>query len=84
MKQSVSDNADNEEFLKCLIEIAEIAPEFLESILDQLIAFCISVMCNVDVMDSCKHLALEVILTLAENASDMVKKNSDKIPLIGK
>ena len=81
----MTDNTDNEELQKCLIEIAEIAPKFLKSILDQIFEFCISVMCNADVMVSRKHLALEVIVTLAENASGMVRKNSAKyVPLIGK
>ena len=36
-------------------------------------------------LDSFKYLALEVIVTLAENATDMVKEKPAKyIPLIGK
>jgi hypothetical protein len=82
-EQSVVDDNDNEEIQKCLIEIAEIAPKFLKSILDQVFEFCINVLSTADVAMSRKHLALEVIVTLAENASGMVRKNSSKyIPLI--
>jgi hypothetical protein len=36
-------------------------------------------------VQSRKHLALEVIVTLAENASGMIRKNATKyIPMIGK
>ena len=56
-----------------------------KSVLDQLFEFSISIMRNANVIDSRKRLALEVILTLAEKASDMVKEKAAKyIPLIGK
>lgn len=102
----MTENTDNEELQKCLIEIAEIAPKFLKSILDQVFEFCINVnllttaiiwicviirvwlmMIKVLVHNdavSRKHLALEVIVTLAENASGMIRKNAAKyIPMIG-
>ena len=85
IQASVVDDTDNEEIQKCLIEIAEIAPKFLKGILDQVFEFCINVLSTADIAISRKHLALEVIVTLAENASGMVRKNSSKyIPLIGK
>lgn len=41
-------------------------------------------LCNNELV-SRKHLALEVIVTLAENASGMIRKNAAKyIPMIGK
>lgn len=43
VQESVNENTDNEELQKCLIEIAEIAPKFLKSILDQVFEFCINV-----------------------------------------
>lgn len=82
VQESVNDNTDNEELQKCLIEIAEIAPKFLKSILDQVFEFCLNVLVHNEAT-SRKHLALEVIVTLAENASGMVRKNASKyIPLI--
>ena len=42
------------------------------------------VLSTADLATSRKHLALEVLVTLAENASGMVRKNASKyIPLIG-
>ncbi len=83
IQESVNDNTDNEELQKCLIEIAEIAPKFLKSVLDQVFEFCLNVLVHNETV-SRKHLALEVIVTLAENASGMVRKNAAKyIPLIG-
>lgn len=82
VQESVVDNTDNEELQKCLIEIAEIAPKFLKSILEPLFEFCINVLSHNEIV-SRKHLALEVIVTLAENASGMVRKNASKfIPAI--
>lgn len=82
IQESVNDNTDNEELQKCLIEIAEIAPKFLKNILDQVFEFCINVLMHNEVI-SRKHLALEVLVTLAENASGMIRKNASKyIPLI--
>lgn len=82
IQESVNDNTDNEELQKCLIEIAEIAPKFLKSVLDQVFEFCLNVLVHNELV-SRKHLALEVIVTLAENASGMVRKNASKyIPLI--
>lgn len=82
IQESVTDNTDNEELQKCLIEIAEICPKFLKSILDQVFEFCLNVLATNEIV-SRKHLALEVIVTLAENASGMVRKNAAKyIPLL--
>jgi hypothetical protein len=43
IKQSVADDDDNEELQKCLIDIAEIAPKYLKSCLDDVFELCISV-----------------------------------------
>ena len=37
------DDTDNEELQKCLIDIAEISPKFLKSVLDHVFEMCISV-----------------------------------------
>jgi len=82
VQESVVDNTDNEELQKCLIEIAELTPKFLKPVLDQVFEFCLNVLVNNEIV-SRKHLALEVLVTLAENASGMVRKNAAKyIPLI--
>jgi len=82
VQDSIVDNTDNEELQKCLIEIAEITPKFLKPVLDQVFELCLNVLVNNE-MVSRKHLALEVLVTLAENASGMVRKNAAKyIPLL--
>ncbi|RNA44474.1 Importin-5, partial [Brachionus plicatilis] len=82
VQESAADNSDNEELQKCLIEVAEIAPKFLKSVLDQVFELCIHILVHNE-STSRKHLALEVVVTLAENASGMVRKNAAKyIPLI--
>ena len=43
IKQSVADDDDNEELQKCLKDIAEIAPKYLKSCLDDVFELCISV-----------------------------------------
>ena len=43
IKSSIEDNTDNEDLQKCLIEIAELAPKFLKSVLDQVFELCINV-----------------------------------------
>lgn len=84
IKASIEDNTDNEDLQKCLIEIAELAPKFLKTVLDEVFELCINVLVHNEIV-SRKHLALEVLVTLAENASGMVRKNASKyIPLIGK
>lgn len=82
VKASIEDNTDNEDLQKCLIEIAEIAPKYLKNVLDDVFEVCINVLVHNELV-SRKHLALEVLVTLAENASGMVRKNASKyIPLI--
>lgn len=82
VKASIEDNTDNEDLQKCLIEIAEIAPKYLKTVLDDVFEICINVLVHNELV-SRKHLALEVLVTLAENASGMVRKNAAKyIPLI--
>ena len=43
IKSSIEDNSDNEDLQKCLIEIAELAPKFLKTVLDQVFELCIHV-----------------------------------------
>lgn len=43
VKASIEDNTDNEDLQKCLIEIAEIAPKYLKTVLDDVFEICINV-----------------------------------------
>jgi importin-5 len=82
ISKSVIDDDDDEDLQKCLIEIAEIAPKFLKSVLDQVFDLCLRILTENENV-SRKHLALEVMVTLAETASGMVRKNANKyIPSI--
>lgn len=54
----------------------------MKTVLDQVFELCINVLVHNEIT-SRKHLALEVLVTLAENASGMVRKNASKyIPMI--
>lgn len=78
---------DDQTLLKLLIELAENCPRFLRPQLDFIFDMCIKVFSNTDVEDSWRHLALEVLVSFAENAPAMVRKYAGKyvevmIPLV--
>ncbi|KAK9504651.1 hypothetical protein O3M35_010937 [Rhynocoris fuscipes] len=80
--ESVEKNEDDD-LLKCLIDLAESAPKFLRSQLDNIMQLCLKVLSNEDMENSWKHLALEAIVTLAENAPAMVRKEASQyIPVL--
>lgn len=69
---------DDQTLLKLLIELAENCPKFLRSQIEFIFDMCIKVFSNPDVEDSWRHLALEVIVSFAENAPAMVRKHAGK------
>lgn len=78
---------DDQTLLKLLIELAENCPKFLRPQLDFIFDMCIKIFASQDMDDSWRHLALEVMVTFAENAAPMVRKHADKyiealIPLV--
>lgn len=78
---------DDDALLKVLIELAESTPKYLRPQLQQIFELCMKVFSNADIMDSWRHMALEVMVTLSENAPSMVRKVADKyvvalIPLV--
>jgi importin-5 len=78
---------EDQALLKLLIDMAESVPKFLRSQLNPVFEMCIKVLGSPDIEESWRHLALEVMVSLAENAAAMVRKNADKyvatlIPLI--
>lgn len=78
---------DDDALLKVLIELAESAPKFLRPQLQQIFELCMKVFSNSDMLDSWRHMALEVMVTLSETAPSMVRKVADKyvvalIPLV--
>lgn len=68
------EKGDDDAALKSLIDLAENAPKFLRAQLDQLFAACIKIYSDKDQEDQWRHLALEIVVTLAETAPAMVRK----------
>ncbi|XP_067944804.1 importin-5-like [Watersipora subatra] len=68
--------------LKCLIDVAENIPKYFRPQLETVLTLCIKVMSNKDLEDSWRQLALEIVTTLAETASAMLRKQSKYLPHI--
>lgn len=78
---------DDQALLKLLIDLAESCPKFLRSQIENIFIMCVKVFGGEDVEDSWRHLALEVMVSMSENAPAMVRKHAEKyiislIPLI--
>lgn len=78
---------EDESLLKSLIDIVEACPKFLRPQLDPMVAFCIKVFENEQLEDSLRHLGLEIIVSLAETAAPMFRKEAGKylpvlVPLV--
>lgn len=78
---------EDDTLLKLLIELAENCPKFLRCNLENIFEMCIKVYGDDSVDDSWRHLALEVMVSLAENAPAMVRNRAEKyvavlIPMI--
>lgn len=60
--------------LKAMAEIAEKCPQFLRSRTEDLIRLCLEAFKGVNIMDTRKHLCIEMIISLAENAPQTIRK----------
>lgn len=69
---------EDQTLLKQLIEMAESVPKFLRPQLETIFEMCMKVFCNPEVETSWSHLALELMVSLAENAPAMVRKRAEK------
>ena len=70
---------DNEELvLKCLIDLTEKCAQLLRPQFEQIIEICLKALSNESKLDSVKHLVLEVIISLAENAPSTFRKRGMK------
>lgn len=81
------EQADDQTLIKLLIDMAENVPKFLRPQLESIFEICMKVFSSTDVEDSWRHLALEVMVSLAENAAAMVRKKAEKyiqalVPLV--
>ncbi|PAA65847.1 hypothetical protein BOX15_Mlig010097g1 [Macrostomum lignano] len=71
-----SDDASGDEdaVLKGFVELAEVLHKWLRPQLSQLIELCVQTVGNQQLPDSRRHLALELVVTLSENAAASVRK----------
>ncbi|EAT37896.1 AAEL010159-PA [Aedes aegypti] len=81
------DQQDDQTLIKLLIDMAESVPKYLRPQLESIFDMCMKVFSSPDVEDSWRHLALEVMVSLSENAPAMVRKRAEKyvaslIPLV--
>lgn len=67
---------EDQTLLKLLIELAENCPKYLRPKIDFIFDMCIKVFSNKEVDDAWRHLALELLVSLAENAPAMVRKHA--------
>lgn len=78
---------DDQSLVKLLIDMTETCPKFLRPQLEIIFEICMKVFSSQDIEDSWRHLVLEVMVSLAENAPAMVRKRAEKyvnalIPLV--
>lgn len=73
---------DDQTLLKLLVELAESCPKFLRSNLENVFEMCIKIFSDESTEDSWRHLALEVMVSLAENAPAMVRNKAEKYVVI--
>lgn len=72
-------NSDDDTVLKSLIDIAENLPKYLRPSIDEIFDLCLQAMQQTDDFEeSRRHLALEVLITLSETSSAMVRKVAKK------
>jgi hypothetical protein len=78
---------EDQTLIKLLIEMSENVPKYLRPQVEAIFEMCINVFRSDEVEDSWRHLALEVMVSLSENAAAMVRKKAEKyiaalVPLI--
>lgn len=78
---------NDQTLLKLLVEMAESCPKYLRSQLHHIFEMCIKAFSDHDVEETWRHLCLEVMVSLSENAAPMVRKHAEKyiialVPLI--
>jgi len=71
--QSV-EKQDDDACLKSIIDIAEAMPKYLRPQLVQIFELCLKMVSNTELLESWRHLALEVVVTTSETAPAMVRK----------
>lgn len=78
---------DDQALIKLLIDLTESCPKYLRPQIEVIFEMCMKVFSTPGVEDSWRHLALEVMVSMSENAPAMVRKRAEKyvtalIPLV--
>ena len=68
------DNESDDTPLKAFIDLSEKCPQILRSQFETLVELCLKTIADREKSDSWRHLALEVIISLSENAPSTVRK----------
>ena len=74
---------DDDTLLKSLIDLAETNPKFLRPQLETILQICIKHIADTNLPDQWRQLALEVVVTLSENAPAMMRKNNKFLGVLG-
>ena len=73
---------DDQTLIKLLIEMTESCPKFLRPQLQNIFQICLKAFSDQEMEESWRHLALEVMVSLSENAAPMVRKHGDYIIML--
>ncbi|GFR15019.1 importin-5 [Trichonephila clavata] len=82
-QEMVSEDSEPEEILGHLVELIESCPSLFRENLNELLQLCFKTLTDSRPTESCKHLCLEVIVTLCEAGPSMIKKNAARQISVG-
>lgn len=73
---SLEQGDDDDALIQVLIELAETTPKYLRPQIQAIFQMCTKVLADVKAEDSIRQFCLEVMVTLAESAPAMVRKQA--------
>nr|CAH8872708.1 unnamed protein product [Trichobilharzia regenti] len=76
---AIQSDPEDDTPLKALVDIADAAHKYLKPYLAPTLELCYKILCNEELSEQQRQLALEVIVTLAENIPSGVRKSSNLI-----
>ncbi|CAH8670565.1 unnamed protein product [Schistosoma margrebowiei] len=76
---AIQTDSEDDTPLKALVDIADAAHKYLRPYLAPTLELCYKILCNEELEETQRHLALEVIVTLAENIPAGVRKSASLI-----
>lgn len=78
------DKESDDSPLKSFIELSEKCPQILRPQFEPLVELCLKTMANKENSDTYRHLALEILISLSENAASTVRKRGTPyLPTLG-